>query len=87
MTIAYQDDMSWTLELIALSEGLRTSYEGLSEVKTASRSKQQSAARRKRRRGDNDDDDAEGPPDSKKAFVRGKFANIICNDIDLPKLR
>ena len=67
--------MSKALEVIALGEGLRTSYEGHNESKTASHSKQQSAARRKRML--RDIDDAEGPPDSQKAFASGQFKQTL----------
>ena len=70
MMATYRKDMSISLELMAQSRGLPTTYDGLTQSARAKRSQQQSASRRKRLRQDPEDDPM-GPPDSKKAFQQG----------------
>ena len=64
MMVTYRQDMSTTLELMAQSRGLTTTYENLTESGREKRLQQQSASRRKRIR-EISNDDAEGPPDTK----------------------
>ena len=70
MLATYRKDMSITLELMAQSCGLSTTYDGLSQSARAKRAQQQSASRRKRLRQDPEDDPM-GPPDSTKDFQQG----------------
>lgn len=74
----YRKDMSTSLELMAQSRGLPTTYDDLTESARVKRSRQQSASRRKRLRQD-PEDNPEGPPDSKKAFQQG--TQSICYNL------
>ena len=70
MMTTYRKDMSTSLELMAQSRGLPTTYDDLTHSAREKRSQQQSASRRKRLCQDPEDDPM-GPPDSKKAFQQG----------------
>ena len=76
MMVTYRKDMSTSLELMAQSRGLSTTYDDLSECAQEKRSRQQSASQRKRLRQD-PEDDPKGPPDSRKAFQQGTHAVCV----------